>query len=226
MLYLTDKSVLRLSGNVEKFMQGLTSNTLDRPRNAFVTIHGRIVATFDQVRAGDDAVLIVVEPGVVEPLRQHVAKYLLINRTRVEALDLRVYFDLAGDVTPTEGEYVIAQQAGQLWITAREASAEVSDEAFRQFRVAHNIPRQGVDYTHEFLLNVSAEEFVSYSKGCFLGQEPIAKVHNRSRPSRVLAACFADELTPEQRAKMTSTVIDPESGRERGFVFLDNKPDA
>ncbi|MBP6344212.1 MAG: hypothetical protein KA403_09765, partial [Candidatus Omnitrophica bacterium] len=67
---------------------------------------------------------------------------------------------------------------------------------------------------------------VSYTKGCFLGQEPIAKVHNRSKPTWKLVVRPEDESSPEDQAKMTSKTRDPQSGKIIGFVFVKNVPAA
>jgi len=80
-----------------------------------------------------------------------------------------------------------------------------------------------VDYqADEFLLNIDESTYVSYTKGCFLGQEPVAKVHNRSKPTRKLVVMFEVECAPEEKPKMTSKIIDPISGRMQGFIFVKN----
>ena len=221
-LYLLDKLTLRFANNAAKFLNGLTTNTLDSPRNAFVTVHGRIVATFDQLKIADDEFCVIIEKPFYEALTQHVDKFLKLNKTKMEVAAKNLYFDLSGDA-PVEGkDFVIPQKSGRLLVTARHWAVNVSDEEFTLFRLRHNIPIHGVDYHDEMILNVADEEFVSYAKGCFLGQEPIAKVHNRSKPTWKLAARFEDELAGEEKAKMTSKVKDPVTGKVMGFVFVRN----
>ena len=218
-----NKTVLIIRSNVERFLSGLASNTLDKPRNAFVNVHGRIIATFDQAKAGDDAFLIVIEPFAFDALIAHIQKFLMLNKTTVEKIDLKVYFDLDRSYVLGQGEYAIPQRAGQMVITSKELSANVSDEEFIAFRLQNNIPLYGVDYQKdEFLLNVDEHEFVSYTKGCFLGQEPISKVHNRSKPTRKLVVAYEDELADDLKAKMTSKMKDPKTGKVRGFIFEKN----
>ena len=96
----------------------------------------------------------------------------------------------------------------------------VSQEEFVLFRLEHNIPLMGVDYqADEFILNINEYDYVSYTKGCFLGQEPVAKVHNRAHPSRKLIVQFEDQCSSEEAVRMTSKAIDAESGRLKGFIF-------
>jgi folate-binding protein YgfZ len=223
-LYRLDKIVLRISNNAERFLGGLTANTLERPHNAFVNMHGRIIATFDQIKTGSDEYLIVVDAAVQANLTSHIQKFLMLNKTLAEFTDRRVYFDLDKAYRPADGEYLIGQRAGQMVLTPHELDAGVSEEEFTLFRLKNNIPFLGVDYKKdEFLLNVDENEFVSYTKGCFLGQEPIAKVHNRSKPTRKLAVRTTDEVTPEEKDKMTSVTVDPQSGKTLGFVFVSNR---
>lgn len=222
-LYHLNKIVFRFRNNAERFFGGLTSNTLDAPRNAFLNQHGRIIATFDQVKIGDDEFLIVVEPFVLEALMRHVKKFLMLNKTIAGQTSLNVYFDLDGAYVAGSDEYKIAQKTGQMIITPKELAANVSDEEFTFFRLKNNIPVQGLDYTDELLLNIDEYEHVSYTKGCFLGQEPIAKVHNRSKPTWKLVARYQDELTEDEKAKMTSKMRDTQSGKILGFVFIKNQ---
>ncbi len=221
-LHSLNKVILRVSGNAERFLNGLTSNTMDAARNAFLNNHGRIIATFDQIRTGDDEFLIVLEPFALEPLMLHVKKFLMLNKTTAQPAQLNVYFDLDGSFKPSAGEYTISQKAGQMILTSQKFSMDVSQEEFTLFRLKNNIPLHGVDYTDELLLNIDEHEHVSYTKGCFLGQEPIAKVHNRSKPTWKLVVRAEDEVSPEERLKMTSKMRNPDNGKIFGFVFTKN----
>jgi tRNA-modifying protein YgfZ len=221
-LHSLNKAVLCIRNNAERFLGGLASNTMDAPRNAFLTLHGRIIATFDQVKIGDDEFLIVVERFALEALMQHVKKFLMLNKTIAEQVSWNVYFDLDASYAVGPDEYQITQKKGQMIITPKELAANVSNEEFTLFRLKNNIPVHGVDYTDELLLNIDEYEHVSYTKGCFLGQEPIAKVHNRSKPTWKLVVRFEDELTEGENLKMTSKVSDPQSDKTMGFVFVKN----
>lgn len=221
-IYPSTKIVFSIRNNAAQFLNGLTSNTLDQPQNAFLTIHGRIVATFDQVKTGEDQVLICVENLYADAVMRHVERYLKLSKTEMVRENLRAYFDLDAESRPGPDEWVIPQKKGQLVISPKTLEAAVSTEEFTRFRLANAISLQGVDYTDEFLLNVSDMEFVSYTKGCFLGQEPVAKVHNRSKPTWKLAVRYEDECSDEEKSKMTSKLTDPRTGRGQGFVFVGN----
>ncbi len=222
-IYKTSKTVLSVSNNIDKFLPGITANTLDAPHNAFLSIHGRIVATFDQVRVSEDQMLLCVEKEFVEDLLNHVQRYLMLSGSTIEETDYAAYFDLDNEHSIGEDEFCIAQPEGKLVISQNNLEATVSDAEFISFRLDHNLPQQGLDYRNEMVLNVSVERFTSFTKGCYLGQEAVSKVYNRSKPTWRLEVKYADECSEEEVSKMTSRSVDPANNRERGFVFIKNE---
>jgi folate-binding protein YgfZ len=60
-------------------------------------------------------------------------------------------------------------------------------EGLQAWRIAAGIPRVGVDVTQEDLPQEGGlGDAVSFEKGCYLGQEAVAKVRNLGHPRRVL----------------------------------------
>ena len=53
-LQISRHRVLSIKGSAAGFLNGITSNTLDAPLNAFLNLHGRIIATFRQKKISDD----------------------------------------------------------------------------------------------------------------------------------------------------------------------------
>ena len=221
-LYKIQKKVLSVAPHAVQFLNGLTSNSLDKPQNAFFNIHGRIIATFYQIRMSDDEFLIVIETAYVEMVLHHTERYALLSKTRVIPRTEHVYFDVTGDAALRDVEWAIPQKKGQLIISPENRFAPVSEKDFTLFRLQNGIPLLGVDYHDELLLNVSEKDFVSFTKGCYLGQEPISKVHNRSKPTWILRVKYEEECSDEERGKLTSKAVDPESSRIFGFVFVKN----
>ena len=218
-----EKTVLSVRNRAEKFLNGLSANTLEQPRNAFLDKNGKIIATFDQIKIGDDEFLIVMAAGACSTVLEHLDRYIKLSKAIVEKKDLFVYFDTDTRVIPKTKTWCIPQKAGQLVITEEVFQEDLSGDAFKIFRLKNNIPFHGADYQDTLLLNVNEDEFISYTKGCFLGQEPIAKVHSRSKPSYKLIVKAEDECSSEEREKLTSKAKDPETGRVLGFIFVANR---
>ena len=220
-IYSLDKDVIHIRNNAAEFLNGLTSNTMDKPRNAFTDIHGKIIAVFDQVKINDDEMLILVDTTLVQKVFDHLDRYMRLSGVKAQRINMHGYFDMDGDYQLQPNEYAIPQSKGKIVVSPRAITFKVKHPEFTLFRVQNGIPAQGIDFQDEFLLNVSEkDDLVSFTKGCFLGQEPISKVHNRSQPTWKLVVKSEEECGSEEKAKMTSKVVDPQTGKTRGFVFV------
>jgi len=68
-------------------------------------------------------------------------------------------------------------------------NVEVGAEALERWRIERGIARFGIDLGETSLPNEGAlDEAVAYGKGCFLGQEAVARVRNLGHPPNVIAA--------------------------------------
>ena len=221
---LDSKIALRVKNNAAEFLNGYTTNTLNAPRNAFVTVRGQIVCTFDQMVISPEKVLVVIEKKYLDRLLAHLDPYLKLGDTVIEtASEFHLYFDLEDAHEPQRGEIFVIQKKGKLIGTTQTLTPNVSEGEFTLFRVKNRIPFQGIDYDEELLLNVANEEFVSYTKGCYLGQEIIARVHHRSKPPKKLVVKPLERDNPEEARRMTSKCVDPETGKMVGFIFVNNE---
>lgn len=221
-IYLTSQQVLSFrKEGVAEFLNGLTANDMGAPQNAFLTFHGRIVATCAQLAKSSQEYYLCVEKDYVPPLLTHLDRYIKLGGIQVTSLPLRVYHDMDNTYQPADAD-VIPLSAGRLVLTEESPDLTVGEEEYRLFRLQNGLPVQGIDYRDEMLLNVDPTRLVSFTKGCFLGQEPIAKVHNRSKPTWRLVVKDVTSCSPQELAKMTSRTTDPADHREYGFVFEQN----
>ena len=220
-LYRCDKTVLRLSHGADEFVQAYTTNTPEALNNAFVDLRGRIVAVCSQYRRGPDEMLLIIEKSAEAPLFEHLKKYLDLTGASLVVLPWLVYFDLDGNERPMPQDVVVPQSAGRLLLTQTPRQAAVSEQEFDRFRLLHRIPLQGKDYGDELLLNVFGEDHVSYTKGCYLGQEIIARVHHRGKPPKKLVVRSEKECTQDESRRLTSVAANPDTGEKMGFLFVE-----
>jgi folate-binding protein YgfZ len=76
---------------------------------------------------------------------------------------------------------------------AFEGLVEAGPEEIEAWRVRRGIARFGTDLTAESLPHeVELGDVIAYGKGCFLGQEAVARVRNLGRPPFVLLAASAE----------------------------------
>jgi folate-binding protein YgfZ len=105
-----------------------------------------------------------------------------------------------------------------------ERGAErVSEEACEILRIERGRPRFGHDMSEEnFPGELGLEErAVSFTKGCYVGQEPVARMHYRGHPNRHLRglllsapAAPAELISREgkEQGRITSTCVSPSIG--------------
>ncbi|HEX6861808.1 MAG TPA: glycine cleavage T C-terminal barrel domain-containing protein [Thermoanaerobaculia bacterium] len=120
----------------------------------------------------------------------------------------------------------LGAEAYTLWVSASIASHLAGDlladpevkpaslEAWDVLRTEAGIPRFGVDFGEEsFPQETGAEEAVSYTKGCYLGQEVVARIHYRGGVQKILRGLVFDSgATPPHGTPLLF------EGREAGVV--------
>ena len=82
-------------------------------------------------------------------------------------------------------------------LTARGA-APVPEEAVEMLRVEHGRPRYGVDLDDTSIPQEAGlnERAVSFTKGCYVGQETVARLHYKGKPNRHLRGLRLSEPVP------------------------------
>ena len=112
-------------------------------------------------------------------------------------------FDLIGN----------ADQAGTLWDALHNAGAQpVGYEALEILRIEAGLPRYGVDMDDtNVVTETGLDDAVSYTKGCYVGQEIIARIKYRGHVAKKLSGLAFDP------AKVTAgVVIKAADGKEIG----------
>jgi len=97
-------------------------------------------------------------------------------------------FDL---IVQTSKLLALAQELrklGTVWVGARAQNI---------LRVEVGIPRYGVDFTEDnLLLEVGLENAVSFTKGCYLGQEVVERIRSRGHVNKKLCGLLLDGSRP------------------------------
>ncbi len=119
------------------------------------------------------------------------------------------------DGAPYSG-YVLVPRA-ELATFADAAGPACGMWAFEALRIARGEPRLGLDTDHRTIPNEAGwiGSAVHLDKGCYRGQETVARVHTLGRPPRRLTMLHLDGSDSRLPARGTPLVLD---GREVGFV--------
>jgi tRNA-modifying protein YgfZ len=145
-----------------------------------------------------------------------------------EAADLVGWLDsmrflMQVEVADVSGDFAVIARAAQSYeIVRRDALADARGDAspcgmwaYEALRIARGEPRHGVDTDHKTIPNEVSwiESAVHLDKGCYRGQETVARVHNLGRPPRRLTLLHLDGSVDRLPATGDRVVLD---GRDVG----------
>lgn len=101
-------------------------------------------------------------------------------------------------------------------IENKMGSLDENGQLLEQIRILEGIPRVGVDATDEDLpQECGLDHAISYNKGCYLGQEVMARIHAQGKVNRSLRKV---ELVTAQKISCPATIIDSQSGKAAGEI--------
>jgi tRNA-modifying protein YgfZ len=152
------------------------------------------------------------DPGV--PAEEHAHIPITLTEIPVLAIRTDVGVDLLCDAGHTEALRAALEDAGAI---------AVSEPAVECLRVERGRPRYGVDLDDTVIPQEAGlnDRAVSFTKGCYVGQETVARLYYRGKPNRQLrglrlsgAAEAGDELEFEGRTvgRITTVAQSPSFG--------------
>ena len=197
---LTRRAVIRLSGqDVRGFLQGLVTSDVAASLPVWaglLTPQGKCLFDF-LVWADDDDLLLDCEADAVPDLIKRLSLYRL--RRKIEIVSepaLAVHWSPHND----QGEADPRLPAlGRRWVGP--ATDGTADEAWLAHRLSLGVCEGRAELGDLLWLECNAAELngVSFTKGCFVGQENTARMNWRSKVNRRLVVVPATEAGPRTR---------------------------
>ena len=142
---------------------------------------------------------------------------------------------IRASLTGQPGLWLFAGQRSEMDPAARLGAAGVAAASAGDVlavRVENGVPRQGDDFSESALPNhIPRTEALSFTKGCYLGQEIVERVRTRGQINRLLAAVELETTEPpppgaavlvenKEAGRLTSPVFSPTMERVVGFAML------
>jgi folate-binding protein YgfZ len=210
---LTDRALIRLSGeDVRGFLDGLVTNKLDTlpAYAALLTPQGKVIADFIVWDQGDD-LLLDCDEAAAEALAKRLTMYRL-RRAITIARDerLAVHWSSDGNDDPR------LSALGGRWLAPPSEAAS----GWREHRLRLGVC-EGAELSDLLWLECNADELngVSFTKGCFVGQENTARMNWRGKVNRRLFVVPIG-VAPETRLRVEY----PELGLAVAHLRVDEVP--
>ena len=202
---LADRAVLRLVGeDVRAFLQGLVTNDLallapGRPLWAgLLTPQGKALFDFLLWDDGED-VLIDVERAAADALARRLTLYRLRRAITITVDDtLAVHWSATRDLGVLDPRLAAL---GRRWLGAPCDPADGWRAHRLRLGVTEGEAELGAGETLWLECNARELNGVSFTKGCYVGQENTARMHHRAKVNRRLVVAPLDEGGDRTRAR-------------------------
>jgi len=162
-----------------------------------LTAKARVIAPLVVLRRDDDY-LLLTEPELGEQVRAHLLRMRLRARCEVE-LEQHESVVLFGD----DADGFATDFPGASEAVDSGLAPTLSSEELEARRVAAGVPRWGREIDDRVLPAEAGLDatHISFEKGCYPGQEPVARLHFRGHPNRSLRVLQLDRV-PEYDAEL------------------------
>lgn len=210
-----------------------------------LTAKARVIASMVVVRRGEEDFLLVTELELGQRLRSELLRMRFAAKAEIEPEEHDSHLRLGPGAEPEEGALSLPTSDYGLpgWevvgapVPAR--AQEISGDELEAMRIRAATPRYGREIDDRVLPAEAGlvERAVSLTKGCYPGQEPIARLHYRGHANRGLRVLALDgdelpepdsELRLGEKAagRVTSAVRTPEGVVALAYVRAEVPPDA
>jgi folate-binding protein YgfZ len=218
------RAYLRVAGpDAADYLQRMVSNDVESLsvgescEALLLTAKARVIAPLRVIRRAADDFLLLTEPELGETARAQLVRMRFAAKAEIEAEEHESWLVLGGEEVLDE----------------RPSGEEVDEEQLERWRIESGIPRWGREIDDRILPAEAGldETHISFSKGCYPGQEPIARQRYRGKVNRKLRvleidgdAAPGDELLLDGKkvGRITSTV----PGVALGYVRVEVPDDA
>lgn len=155
-----------------------------------LTAKARVIATTTVYRRGHEDFLLLTEPGLGERLRHELLRMRFAAKCAIELEDHTSVLVLGGEAprgAVPNAEYGLAGYE-LLDAEAPTTARPVDETELERLRLLAATPRFGLELDDRVLPAEAGLESraISFTKGCYPGQEPVARLHYRGHPNRLL----------------------------------------
>jgi folate-binding protein YgfZ len=173
------RAFLRVAGpDAADYLQRMVSNDVEALAVGeacdalLLTAKARVIAPLRVLRRGEEDFLVLTEPELGDTVRTQLLRTRFAAKTEIEPEEHESWLVLGGEEV----------------LDDRPAGDEVGEEELERWRIEAGIPRWGREIDDQILPAEAGldDTHISFSKGCYPGQEPIARQRYRGKVNRKL----------------------------------------
>jgi folate-binding protein YgfZ len=199
------RAYLRVQGpDAADFLNRMLSNDVPEAGSVdalLLTAKARVIAPLLVWRRGDDDYLLLTEPELGEVVRAQLTRMRFAAKCEIEPEEHTSTIVFGG------GEGIPNRDYGREAVEVLDAELEATlgDEELERLRIEAATPRFGRELDDRVMPAEAGLEdrAISFSKGCYPGQEPIARQHHRGKVNRRLRVLEVDGNPPAHDAPVS-----------------------
>jgi folate-binding protein YgfZ len=238
-----DRGYVEVTGrDAEDFLERMLSNEIvslevgSEARPALLlTPKGRIIAPLRVVRESSDAFLLITDASeLAEPVADTLRRARFAARCEIEVLPWEGHVHLGVELRPgATRNYDFGVEGFETWgPPGRVQLAHVDAAELEPLRIEAGTPAWGKEIDDSILPAEAGLDrtHISFTKGCYPGQEPVARLHHRGHANRSLRVLEVEAAEPGAEIvwneKAVGRVTSAVPGRALAYVRTEVPDDA
>ncbi len=250
--YEQKRGLIEVSGKeAVQFLNGLITNDAAKLEEnsqmlaAFPNAQGRLLAIVRVKRKGDKF-LFETAAETYEKILKNLQRFTFAGDFYVTDLsdDFRYYEITDSKFKTSNPDFIEFQNSFGLNIFVPKAAAEdftselknknaveISDELYEVLRIENGVPKYGVDADESTIVpELGIADLISYQKGCYIGQEIIARIHFRGHIAKQLTGLVLEteanandelkSLDGKNAGRITSVTFSPKLEKFIALAFV------
>jgi tRNA-modifying protein YgfZ len=207
--YIRPRAYVRVKGpDAADLLQRIVSNDVLAAESCealILTPKGRVIAPLLVWRRDDDDFLLLTEPELGETVRAHLTRMRFAAKCEIELEEHVSTIVLGGSDGIRNDDYGVPA----VEVLDGSTASDPADEGLERLRILARTPRWGPEIDEGILPAEAGLDLraVSFTKGCYPGQEPLARLQHRGHVNRSLRVIEADSARPAQEIAYEGRVV-------------------
>lgn len=212
---LSHLGILKVQGkDAKKFLQGQLTCDVEKPASmgAHCTPQGRVVSLF-YLFSIEDAYYLLMQKNMISIAMAALKKYAVFFKTELSDASAEMFvlgasqnlapeFTFSIPLSPTSSRHFLIgkeQNRAQVWAELNKLSSAIEAEQWHLQNIEEEIPAIYPQTSGKFLpheLNLDKLNAIHFDKGCYTGQEIIARMHYKGKLKTRLRKAIITSPTP------------------------------